>query len=179
MSEPYKLKILRGMTDTLKSITPANGYQSDLADFDPGDGVITPRVYRGRAFFGADDPVPMISVLEAIDSVEYAAQALPDKPYSEYWWPLIVQGWVKDDPVNPTDPAYVLLADVRQRLAVEVKRRTIDKTETLIFGLPWQKVRGLRFGTGIVRPAGELSAYAGFHMIVELLINDDAENQYG
>lgn len=40
MSEPYKLKILRGMTDTLKSITPANGYQSDLADFDPGDGEI-------------------------------------------------------------------------------------------------------------------------------------------
>ena len=52
MPDPAKLTILKGLVNGLKTITPANGYQSNLADFDPGDGVTTPRVYRGRAFFG-------------------------------------------------------------------------------------------------------------------------------
>ena len=178
MSEPAKLTILRGLTDALKSITPDNGFVSDLSDFDPGDGVFTPRVYRGRAMFGESDPVPMLSVLEGIDSAEYVAEALPTTPFSEYWWPLIVQGWVKDDPENPTDPAYLLLADVRKRLAVEAKRKTTDRTDPMIFGLSCNLVRGLRFNTGIVRPANEISMYAGFHMIVEVLITDNAETPY-
>jgi hypothetical protein len=32
-------------------------------------------------------------------------------------WSLMVQGWPADDPVNPSDPAYDLLAMVEMRLA--------------------------------------------------------------
>lgn len=175
---PSKLVVLRGLTDALKEITPTNGYQSDLSDFDPGDGVLTPRVYRGRALFGESDPVPMVSVLEGIDAIDHIAEPLPTTPFSEYWWSLIVQGWVADDPQHPTDPAYVLLADVRRRLAIEAKRKTADKTEPMIFGLPWSLVQGLRFNTGIVRPSNELSMYAGFHMTLQIQINDNAELPY-
>lgn len=178
MTTPFKLTILQALTDTLKTITPANGYHSDLSDYDPGDGVMTPRVYRGRAFFGDNDPVPMVSVLEQIGDPDTLVDQLATTPFSEYSWPLIVQGWVKDDSQNPTDPAYYLLADVRQRLAIEAKRRTADKTESHIFGLPWTMVTGLKFGTGIVRPSSEVSAYAGFHLTVEVQICDNAEKQY-
>lgn len=174
---PRKLRILKALTDTLKTITPANGYQSDLADFDPGDGAFTPRVYRGRAFFGDEDPVPMISILEAVEASEDVVAAHKFKAVSEYFWPLLVQGFVKDDKTHPTDPAYTLLADVRQCLAREASRRSAGSP--FILGFPDTKVTGMQIGSGIVRPANELSAYAGFHLTLGIGLIDDAEEPYG
>lgn len=180
MTDPVKLTILKGLVDGLKTITPANGYQSDLADFDPGDGNDTSRVYRGRAFFGEGDPLPLVSVLEAASETDLINDMVADKATTEYHWPLIVQGWVKDDPDNPTDPVYPLLADIRKYLASQLKRRAVDG-ERQIFGLSERTygLLGLRFGSGTVRPANELSAYAGFHLMVELHIVDKAELPYG
>ncbi len=137
---------------------------------------MTSRVYRGRAFFGDNDPVPMLSILEAVDDGDTIIDPIGTSAASRYYWSLIIQGWVVDDTENPTDPAYALLADVRKCLALEAKRRHSSNTETQILGMAWTKVQGLRFGPGIVRPANELSAYAGFHLRVELEITDDAED---
>ncbi len=179
MTYPAKLTILRALTETLKGITPANGYVSDLSDFDPGDGALTARVYRGRAFFGDNDPVPMVSILEALGEADYIAEPHQTVGVSEYWWSLILQGWVKDDKDNPTDPAYVLLADVRRCLALQTRRRqTNDPSETNILGLSSKLIHGLRTNTGVVRPANELSMYAGFHLLVEVKITDIAETPY-
>lgn len=183
MPDPQKLTIMKALCDGLKTITPANGYQSDLADFDPGDGVATSRVYRGRAFFGDDgdgggDPVPMLSVLEAASDDELVNEQVAEKPTSEYWWPLLIQGWVTDDAANPLDPVYPLLADVRKLLAAEMKRKGSDGWQSVL-GMPSDVVTGIRFGAGRVRPANELSAYAGFHLLVELRILDNADQPYG
>lgn len=176
MPDPQKLVILKAVVDGLKTITPANGYVSDLSDFDPGDGVSTSRVYRGRAFFGDGDPVPMVSVLEAGFDDEVVIDQTEEKPTSEYWWPLIVQGWVLDDKDNPTDPVYPLLADVRKLFAGEMKRRGQEWSS--IFGMDSKLVTGISFSGGRVRPANEISAYAGFHLIVELRITDKADQPY-
>lgn len=178
MTDPVKLQIAKAVTSGFKTITPANGYVSDLSDYDPGDGVTTSRVYRGRAFFGEGDPVPMVSVLEAGFEDEMVNDTVADKPSSQYWWPLIVQGWALDDKENPTDPVYVLLADVRKYLATEMKRRD-PQGDTSFFGLDSKLVTGVRFSGGRVRPSSESSAYAGFHMILELCIMDKADKPYG
>lgn len=178
MTDPVKLQIAKAVTSGLKTITPANGYVSDMSDYDPGDGATTERVYRGRAFFGDNDPVPMLSVLEAGFDDEVVNESTANKPTSEYWWPLIVQGWVEDDKVHPTDPVYVLLADVRKYLATQMRRRD-PEGNTLFFGLDSKLVTGVRFGGGRVRPASESSAYAGFHLLVELCIVDKADKPYG
>jgi len=179
MAEPTKLTILKALVDGLKTITSANGYESDLSDFDPGDGNDTARIYRGRAFFGDGDPIPMISVLEAASETDLINDTLADLPTSEYWWPLILQGWVVDDPLNPTDPVYPLLADVRKYLATQLKARSSDGWRN-IFGLHEHTygLTGIRFGSGTVRPANELSAYAGFHLMLELCIVDKADEAY-
>lgn len=178
MTDPVKLQIAKAVTSGFKTITPANGYVSDLSDYDPGDGQATERVYRGRAFFGDGDPVPMLSLLEAGFDDEMVNEPADEVPTSEYWWPLIVQGWVKDSPGHHTDPAYVLLADVRKYLAAQLRRKGSDGWKSF-FGLPSDLVTGLRFGGGRVRPASESSAYAGFHLIVELKIVDKADKPYG
>jgi hypothetical protein len=179
MPEPVKLAILKALVSGLKTITPANGYVSDLSDFDPGDGNYTARVYRGRAFFGDGDPIPMVSVLEAASETDLINDMVADTPTTEYFWPLVIQGWVQDSPQNPTDPVYPLLADVRRYLATQMPRR--DGTgQRQIFGLDelTYGLGGLRIGSGTVRPANELSAYAGFHLMLELRIVDKADAPY-
>jgi hypothetical protein len=181
---PFKLRVLRALTDTLKEITPANGYVSDMADFDPGDGVDTARVFRGRAWFGESDSLPMLSILEGVDPADEVAEPPVDTPVSEYDLQLLIQGFVTDDPQNPTDPAYVLLADVRKRLAAEVKRKMVgDPTERDIFGLKAagssrNEITGLRFGTGVVRPADDVSSNAWFWLSVTIRVVDHAALPY-
>lgn len=183
MPDPQKLIIMKALCDGLKTITPTNGYQSDMADFDPGDGVTTSRVYRGRASFaddgdGGGDPVPMLSVLESASEDDTLNEQLSEKPTSEYWWPLLIQGWVLDDPANPLDPVYPLLADVRKFLAGELKRKGADGWPSIL-GMDSKLVTGIRFGGGRARPMNELSAYAGFHLLLELRIVDKADAPYG
>lgn len=178
MTDPLKLQILKALVNGLKTITPAGGYQNDMSDFDPGDGGFTPRVYRGRAFFGDGDPVPMLSVLEAAIEDDVTAEQTSQKPSSKYWWPIVIQGWIKDDPVNCTDPAYPLLADVRLFLAGEMKRGAAQGNRNIL-GFSDSVVSDIRFGGGRVRPANDASAYAGFHLLLELEIMDKADKPYG
>lgn len=179
MTDPFRLQVLKALTSALKEITPTNGYQSNLADFDPGDGVTTARVYRGRLWFGDDgkgggDPIPMVSILEGVAPGEEVAEAPLVTPHGEYEFPLIVQGFVNDDPLNPTDPAYVLLADVRRRLSIEVKRKTPEQDyDALGLGRGKNRVTGLRIGPGVVRPADEVSAKAYFWLSVVVTIFDN------
>lgn len=177
MSEPTKLQILKAVVNELKSIVPSNGYVSNLADFDPGDGIMTSRVYRGRAFFGEGDPIPMLSILEATSGEDVLNEMVAETPVSEYWWPLIIQGWVTDDKENPTDPVYPVLRDVRKCFAKQMKR-VPGSHDREIFGFSSDFITGIRFGGGLVRPANELSAYAGFHLMLELCIVDNADEDY-
>ena len=178
--EPFKLRVLRALTDAIKDVTPANGYGFDLSDFDPGDGAMMERVFRGRPWFGDSDPIPMVSVLEPVEEADYLFTVPSDDASGSYEWPLLVQGFVNDDPVHPTDPAYRLMRDVRRRLVREKKRRkpgmnTTDPLGTSQFGLPGCRVTDLRVSTGKVRPADDVSAKAYFWMVVTLTVTEDAE----
>lgn len=182
MTKPFKLRVLTALTDALKEITPANGYVSDLSDFDPGDGVDTARVYRGRAWFGENDPTTMVSILEGTDPAAEVGEPPIDTTTGEYDWPILVQGWVTDDAQNPTDPAYVLLADVRRRLAAERSRKapgTRGMPDPLGLGMGNNRVSELTIGPGVVRPADDLSSSAWWWLSLTIRVVDRAADPYG
>lgn len=177
---PWKLRVLHALTDAIKEITPDAGYESNLSDFDPGDGVTTARVYRGRAWFGDEDPVPLVSVLEN-DSANEVSSPPVAATTSEYEWPLLIQGFVNDDPVNPTDPAYVLLADVRRRLAAERTRKlpgSQSKFDPFGLGRGVNRVTEIRIGSGVVRPADDVSSKAYFWLPLVIVLTENAAEPY-
>jgi len=177
---PFKLRAMRAVTAALKEVTPDNGYVCDLADFDPGDGAMMERVYRGRDTFGPGDPETMVSVLEGVEPGEDVAEAPVNTPIAGYWWSILVQGWVPDDRDHPTDPAYLLLADVRQRLIAEKSRKLPGSHQPDPFGLGPGKnrVEDIRVGPGVVRPPDRLSDKAWFWLRLELRIVDNAADPY-
>jgi hypothetical protein len=178
MTLPFKLRALNVLTDILAEITPANGYTTDLAPFTHTDGQEMRRVYRGRAFFGDSDPLPMVAVLERPDPADELAEPPVDSRSGSYDWNLIIQGFVDDNGTDPTDAAYVLLADVRRRLAVERDRRDTETgrvPDPLGLGgkRKSNRIEAISFGPGVVRPADEVSAKAYFWLGVTLKMIED------
>ena len=178
---PFKLLVLHALTDTLKTITPANGYVVDLSDFDPGDGATMERVYRGRAWYGDTDPLPMVSVLEGVNQADDVYEPQVDTTTGEHDWQVLVQGFVADSPTHPTDPAYFLMRDVRKRLAKEKRRLKpnrqgiFDPLGASLFAPKGCGLVNITIGPGVVRPADDVSAKAYFWMSLTLRIVEDAE----
>lgn len=175
---PFKLRVLHAITDVLKEITPDNGFTFNLADFDPGDASPMARVFRGRPWFGESDILPFVSVLEAPTGSDevYMNEYESDDTSGEHDWPLLVQGFLEDNPQHPTDPAYWLMRDVRRRLLQEKRRLkpgsrgTTDPFGTSAFGIEGCAVTGLKVSSGIVRPADDVSAKTYFWVLLTLRI---------
>lgn len=157
-TEPFRLRVLKSLTAVLEDISEANGYAHDL------QGV----VFRGRDVFGASDPLPMVSILESI----LEKDQLPPPPgagVNKGPWELLIQGWTVDDEDNPTDPGQILMADVKKRLALETRRPFADGLRKGYDPLGMDgKITALRFSTGVVRPADEVSSKAYFWLKLEL-----------
>lgn len=164
--EPLRLRILKAMTVALKEITPANGYHTDTQG----------NVYRGRVIFGENDPLPLLSILEVPIPLDQTPPPT-DSEFSSGGWEIMVQGFVTDDPQNPTDPAHFFMADVKKRLAIEKRRALAMSHEEGIFGLG-NFVTGLRIGSGVVRPPDEISAVAYFWLTITLDMVEDLSDPY-
>lgn len=174
---PFKLRAMYALTDIIKEVTPANGYRFDMADFVDGDGVTVPRVYRGRAWFGDSDPIPMVSILEGANPFDITEEAPMDTAAAEYDWNLSVQVFVDDDKLHPTDPAYLLLDDIRKRLVLERRRKMpgTHQPDPLGLGAGKSRIYDLRVRPGVVRPADDISSKAYGWLTVTLRIVDNAE----
>lgn len=105
MADSYRLVVLKRLTSLLETITIANGYQHDLAG----------KVFRGRAVYGANEPLPMLSILEA-PRPDGFTRAGDGEARNESWL-LLLQGWANDDKENPLDPVYALIDDVEKCLS--------------------------------------------------------------
>lgn len=177
---PFKLRAMRALTDILKSITPDEGYVYDLSDFVDDDGVTVERVYRGRDTFGEGDPLPMVSILEGVNPGDDVAEPPIGTTTGEHWWEVLVQGWLPDDQAHPTDPAYLLLADVRRRLALEKLRKIAGthQPDPLGLGFGKNRVMDFRIGAGVVRPPDRLSDKAWFWLSLGLRVVDNAAEPY-
>jgi hypothetical protein len=122
----------------------------------------------------------MVSILEGIDPAAEVAEPPLSTATGAFDWSILVQGFVDDDPLNPTDPAYRLLADVRRRLAVDARRRHPETRlpDPLGLGEGRNRVEALRIGSGVVRPADDVSAKAWFWLSLTMSIVDSADDPY-
>lgn len=175
MADSKRLTMLKALSDYLvEEIREAKGYKHNLN----GEG----QVSRGRLIFGKGDPVPSIAILENIDPDRFPRQAGGDYEHvtGRENWTLLFQGWVKDDKLNPTDPAYELMADLRKALAKLVKRATpmtaeVESPDYLLGGL----IAGMTMEPGIARPPTEgISEKAFFWMRVAFVFVEDPNDPY-
>lgn len=161
-NEPFRLRVLKALSAALEEINPDNGYTHDLRG----------NVFRGRDIFGESDPLPMVSILEAID--EKAQLPTPEAgPEGVGPWELLIQGFMEDDLVHPTDPAHFLMAEVKKRL---VQERVRDRQRNIL-GMGG-KVTDLRISPGVVRPPDEDSAKAYFWLRLTLNVVENNLDPY-
>lgn len=160
MTDSFRLRVLKALTTAIQKVTPANGYENDLSQ----------AVFRGRTLFGENDPLPMVSVLEA--PLQPDQLPVPKSSATIHGdWEILIQGFVVDDINNPTDPAHQLLAEVKQVLSVEMSRR--DN----ILGLG-TKVDKLILGPGTCRPADEVSSKAYFWLPLIVTLVEDLDDPF-
>ena len=162
-TDPFRLRVHKALTECLEGITPANGYTHDM------DG----RVARGRVVFGEEAELPFIAILEPplpIEQNNYRGE----RGISTGEWDLMIQGFVKDDRKHPTDPAHLLMAEVKKRLALE-KRDGAKEQNILGFQ---NKIRQLAIGPGVVRPADQVSDTAYFYLGITLTVAENLEDPY-
>lgn len=173
MSDPFRLRVQKAIAAVIAEISIADGYQLDLAG----------SVFRGRLIYGDNDPVPMISIIEP----PLPNEMLPSPMLStteDGWWDIIVQGFVKDDRENPTDPAHVAMADVKKRLTKEIKRKGegAERNQPNPFGVNYDEagarrknvIEQFKIGAGVVRPPEEaVSTKAYFWLTLRLKIVED------
>lgn len=161
-TEPFRLRVLKALTAALGEISVANGYNYDLAG----------KVFRGRDTFGNSDPLPMVSILESILEKDQVMSP-PTGIHVTGPWELLIQGWTVDDEDNPTDPGQILLADVKKRLVQERSRARGYE----ILGMQG-KITDIKFSTGVVRPADEVSSKAYFWLKLELVMVENLADPY-
>ena len=156
MADPKRLVVLKAITaHQLADLTVANGYQHDLAG-----------VWRGRNVISDGTALPCVALIEALNPDTDSRPPSGNHAIKVNVWHMLVQGWVADDEENPTDPAYLLAADVQKSLAKLVPGRIAGYVEELSFEAP------------VCRPPDDVSSRAYFWLRLTMKIKDDSANPY-
>lgn len=165
ITDPKQLRVLKKLTNFLEL---TSGYE----------GI---KCFRGKTTVTAKELEDCLSLLEAPRPiVGQPAGHLGHKRLET--WTLLLQGWPKDDPDNPSDPAYELKAAVEQWLYRII---AVDEAG----GLPLYPehyllngdISSLTIGQGLVRPPSEEAAsrLAMFFLPLIVEIVTDVSNPYG
>jgi hypothetical protein len=145
MADTKRLQILKALTTLLETT--------------PGVALVS----RGRTTFGERDPLPRVTIVEALNP-DREMQPAGDRPQQKDGWVLLLLGHAPDDRDNPTDPAHNLMGEVKKVLA-----RIADRTSGGDFMLGGRIV-GVDIEPGTVRPPDELSMLAYFYLRVRLTV---------
>lgn len=168
--QPRDLVILKAIAAHLKGITIDNGYSFDLGE----------SVWRGVGLYGDELTLPALSILESPRLLEPTAISTDPERLREEDWNLIVQGWVDDDPANPTDPAYLLKAVVEDRLSqiTATNQATGDGAFPLVFNLGGGIVEMQIGPASVSPPRRDISPKAFFLLSVKVCRVFDATDVF-
>lgn len=162
MADSKRLTILKKLTTLLESITAVNGYQHTL----------TGKVIRGYMVVPEDMGVPLVSILESFNPDREPSEAGGHRSrHQKDRWNLLIQGWVADDYAHPTDPAHLLLADVKKCLSRIINE---DDPMYMLEGL----VAEAHIEPGVVRPPDENSSKAFFWLRLQLDVTERLDDPY-
>lgn len=143
MADSKQLRILKALTVLFEGITPANGFDYDLRG----------KVFRGKTQFGADESVPLVSILEALRPDQQPLFVGNERLMREESWELLVQGFAGVSREFPTDELYNLKASVEKRLAQVFMENSLgDPAFPLIYRLGGLAT-SILIGPGVVRAA--------------------------
>ena len=159
---PFRLRVQQALSASLEQISIANGYKHDLGG----------HVFRGRDMFDDGDEPPLVAILESPDEPDQQTRPRGNTERKAKW-NLFVQGWADDDKSNPTDPAHYLMADVKKRLANEIK--ALRERDCLGMG---NRIDELEFSPGVVRPPDAMSNKAYFWLKLSITIVEDDSEPY-
>ena len=126
----------------------------------------------GRIKYGKNDPLPMISILEAPIPLE-AIRTAREYEMSSGPWELLIQGFIDDDLDNPSDPAHHLMAEVK---AVLVKNKRAERGNNIL-GMGGRVVE-MTIGQGSVRPSDEASDKGFFWLTLTIRVVENLEEPY-
>lgn len=175
MADPFRLRVMKALSNRLKTITPDNGYEFDLSDFTDEVGRDAERVFRGRDLFGANDPKPMLCILEDPRSAE-PNNAPTNSPNAVNQFRVLIQGFVQDDKWHPLDPAYKLSAEVIKCLAGARDSRH----SVLGFGSRAPCIMSMSIGQPVHRPGNDEYSDTGYFLIgVTLTLAEILDDPYG
>jgi hypothetical protein len=162
MADSVRLAIQKQLSSYLSTeVTVANGYQHTLTD----------AVFRGRFWFGDDDPLPMISILETLNPDREPVRVGNARGVQKDDWILLVQGWAREEFDNPTDSAHALMVDVKKALG-KLRKQVYD---TALKGTAFEEVVELALEPGTVRPPDQLSERAFFWLRIVLTVTEDGD----
>jgi hypothetical protein len=173
MAEALRLQILKALTAVIETVHPTDSESPYTFD-------LRAAVFRGRIYYGDDDPLPMASLIEPPKELDQL-EPPPDTGSGTGDWDLFVQGFVKDDPDNPCDPAYQMLAEVRMALlkarAEPEARRKLGEQNYPLLGIINSKgkpgVTKLSVGFGVVRPPDQDADVAFFFLPLRIQLVED------
>lgn len=169
-----RLELCRRITSALEEINPENGYINDLRPDEEG----RPRVVRGRLHFGDSDPKTMVTIMEPpMPDVPLSTRNQPDNPNRKIDFDLLIQGWTRDDPVNPTDPTYILVAEVQQRLAQEKLKPSVRSGHFGLFGFG-SEVMSMEIGPPVIRPNEFISEEGVFFFSLKFNIAENVSKPF-
>ena len=159
---PFRLRVLKGLTAVMERVNPDNGFHHDLRG----------KVFRGRIRYDQNDPIPMVSILEAAIPQETNGSG-GGSTGSTGEWELLIQGFAEDDRLNPTDPAHHLMAEVK---AVFAQDKQKDNGHN-IAGMGG-RVMAMSIGQGTVRPAEDPTTEAFFWLTLTLRVGELLDQPY-
>lgn len=172
--DPFRLRVMKALCDALKTISPDNGYITNFSDGVDSEGRKQERVFRGREYFGDNDPLPMLCVLEDPAPLESNNdKANTGNGYNRFR--VLIQGFVEDDKDNPLDPAYLASAEVIKAIV----KTKMDRYNILDMGNRTPCVGSLSIGQPVHRPAdNDVSSVAFFMVGVTLTLAEDLEKPF-
>lgn len=171
-ADPLRLRVIKALQATIQSVSIAAGYKHDLAG----------KVFRGRRTFDQNDPLPMVCILEKMDQPLATANPPRGGTVQVNDWEISIQGFTKEDPLNPSDPAYRLSADVLKALVRERAKGNLILAGDPALGLLGPSgsslVMELNVGPPVVVPDPDRSNACFFYAPVTLKISEDLEDPF-